>query len=130
MEYSIKQTSEKVGLSTYSLRYYEKEGLISRVSRDKRGVRLFTDEDIREIQLIICLRSTGMTIAEIKDYLNLCAEGSQTLLERRAIIKRQEDVTHQKIQELHRQLEIIRKKVEHYDNLINGVEISDSCALK
>ena len=108
--YTIHQAAKLVGLSPYSLRYYEKEGLISHISRDSRGVRAYSEEDIKNIQLIVCLRGTGMSIAQIHDYLALCQEGDATLSVRREIIKRQEEVTLRQIDALQQQLETIKKR--------------------
>ena len=116
--YTIHQAAKLVGLSPYSLRYYEKEGLISHISRDSRGVRAYSEEDIKNIQLFVCLRGTGMSIAQIHDYLALCQEGDATLSVRREIIKRQEEVTLRQIDALQQQLETIKKKVAYYDALL------------
>ncbi len=124
--YTIHQAAKLVGLSPYSLRYYEKEGLISHVRRDSRGVRAYSEDDIKNIQLIVCLRSTGMSIAQIHDYLALCQEGDSTLSVRREIIKRQEEVTLRQIGALHQQLETIKKKVAYYDALLAKTNREDT----
>ena len=72
MGFTIKQVAEKLDLTAYTLRYYEKEGLLPFVERDSNGNRIFNDHDIEWIMLICCLRATGMSVGEIKQ---LRAEG-------------------------------------------------------
>ncbi|WP_330587613.1 MerR family transcriptional regulator [Anaerocolumna sedimenticola] len=79
MEYTIKQVSEKTGLSIYALRYYDKEGLLPLVKRSPSGIRKFTDNDIDWIGLICCLKNSGMSIDNIKEFMNLCLQGNETV---------------------------------------------------
>lgn len=90
MHYTIKQVGEKTDLSISTIRYYEKEGLLSAVDRDEVGRRLFSNEDIEQLSLISCLRSTGMPISKIREYLNGCDRVS-VLEEHRENIDRQLD---------------------------------------
>lgn len=119
MPYSIKEVAEKVNLTAYTLRYYEKEGLLPFVERDNHGNRLFEDEDIEWITLICCLRDTGMPIAEIKNYIDLCMQGNETIQTRRQIILDQKQLIEQKIQELYRYLDRVNKKLDYYDELVS-----------
>ena len=80
--YSIQDVSKKTGLSAHTLRYYEKEGLISGVGRSQGGFRQYTDEDLERLGLICCLKNTGMSIQEIARFVQLTHEGDHTLEER------------------------------------------------
>ncbi|MEG6584247.1 MerR family transcriptional regulator [Dendrosporobacter sp. 1207_IL3150] len=62
MTYTIKQVSQKLDLTAYTLRYYEREGLLPFVGRDNNGNRIFNDHDIEWLILIRCLRDTGMSV--------------------------------------------------------------------
>ena len=77
--YSIQDVSNKTGLSTHTLRYYEKEGLISGVERSQGGFRQYTDEDLERLGLIRCLKNTGMSIQEIARFVQLTHEGDHTI---------------------------------------------------
>ena len=66
MNYSIAQAAKEMNLTTYTLRYYDREGLLSNVKRDKSGKRIFTKDDMEMLSLICCLKNTGMPIKEIK----------------------------------------------------------------
>ena len=69
--YSIQDVSKKTGLSAHTLRYYEKEGLISGVDRSPGGFRQYSDEDIEVLGLIRCLKNTGISIQEIARFTQL-----------------------------------------------------------
>ena len=64
--YSIQEVSQKTGLSAHTLRYYEKEGLITGVERSRGGFRQYTDEDLEALGLVCCLKNTGMSLQEIR----------------------------------------------------------------
>ena len=118
MAYTIKEVSDKVNLSAYTLRYYEKEGLLPYVRRNQHGNRLFGDEDIEWIGLICCLRDTGMPVAEIKRYVDLCMQGDETVQVRRQIILNQKTFIEKQIEEMQVHLKKINKKLEYYDHLV------------
>lgn len=65
MTYTIKEVADKVGLSAYTLRFYDKQGLLPFVSRNESGYRAFTDGDLHLLHTIICLKNTGMAISAI-----------------------------------------------------------------
>ena len=65
MSYTIGQVAKKLGISTYTLRYYDKEGLIPNVKRMKNGVRIFEESDLHFLQVIFCLKKTGMAIEAV-----------------------------------------------------------------
>lgn len=124
MGYTIAQVAEKVDLTAYTLRYYEKEGLLPFVERDEHGNRMFKENDIEWIMLIYCLRDTGMSIAEIKHYVDLCVEGNGTIETRRKIIFEHKKLVEQKTEQMKDYLTKINKKLECYDLAISkGVDV-------
>ena len=92
--YSIQDVSKKTGLSAHTLRYYEKEGLISGVERTQGGFRQYTDEDLERLGLICCLKNTGMSIQEIARFVQLTHEGDHTLQERVELLREHRDLGH------------------------------------
>lgn len=72
MSYSTKEVMEKFKLLKHALRYYEKEGLLPMIKRDKNGARKYSDVDLEWLSLIRCMRAAEMPIAYIKDYIELC----------------------------------------------------------
>lgn len=69
--YTMKDVSEAYSLSQYTIRYYDKEGLLPFIKRDQSGRRIFSEADMDQIGLICCLKDSGMQIKDIKDYVSL-----------------------------------------------------------
>jgi DNA-binding transcriptional MerR regulator len=85
--YTISQASEEVALTPHTLRYYEKEGLLPNVKKDSGGRRNYQEDDIQRIGFIKCLKGTGMSLKQIKEYGNLYAQGKQKFQERNAMLE-------------------------------------------
>ena len=115
MGYTIKEVSEKFNITPYTLRYYEKEGLIPSILREKNGHRLYGDTDLEWIQIVCCMRATGMSIEYIKKYIDLCVLGENTIPERRKIILCQKEIIENHIKEYKKLLNVVDKKLKHYD---------------
>lgn len=119
MGYSIAEVAEKTNLTPHTLRYYEKEGLLPFVDRSDTGNRDFKDKDMEWLELICCLKNTGMSIKQIKEVIALCLKGDDTLEIRREIfISHREEVLSQ-IEELHKNLDKINCKINYYDSICN-----------
>ena len=82
MSYSINQAASIIGLSAHTLRYYDKEGLLPFLERDESGFRDFKDSDIEWLEIIECLKQSGMTIKEMKAFADLHLMGDSTLQQR------------------------------------------------
>ena len=88
---TIQEVANNFSLSKDTLRYYEKEGLIDPVKKNKSGIREYTAEDLKRIEFIKCMRSAGLSISVLKEYIKLYNEGVKTqdlrinLLERERI---------------------------------------------
>ena len=113
--YTIKEVSEKTGLSIYTLRYYDKEGLLPFVERSESGIRQFTDADLEWLSTICCLKDTGMPLKEIKEYIDLFLEGTSTLETRRQIFIDHRVRLLKKIEELEKNLEMVEHRIQFYD---------------
>jgi DNA-binding transcriptional MerR regulator len=117
MEYTIKQVSEKTGLSIYALRYYDKEGLLPLIKRSQSGIRKFSDNDIDWLGLICCLKNSGMSIENIKEFMNLCLEGNETVEVRKAILIKHKEHILEQMKQLDSSLNTINYKIEHYKEI-------------
>lgn len=115
---TIAQVSEKYGLSADTLRYYEKVGLIPEVHRRESGIRDYTDEDCRWVEFIKCMRSAGLPIEVLIQYVELFLEGDETVNERKALLIEQRDILSQKITDMQTTLARLDKKIENYENII------------
>ncbi|BCZ44778.1 MerR family transcriptional regulator [Clostridium gelidum] len=115
MGYSIAEVAEKTHLTAHTLRYYEKEGLLPFIDRSDSGNRDFKDKDLEWLELICCLKNTGMPIKQIKEVIGLCLKGDDTLDVRREIfITHREEVINQ-MAELQKNLDKINCKINYYD---------------
>lgn len=84
--YLMKQTCEMVDMSYQTLKFYCNEGLIPNVQRDDNNYRIFDDNNIAWIRSLSCLKNCGMSLAEMKEYLNLCLKGISSIPERKLIL--------------------------------------------
>lgn len=109
MAYSIGQVAEKTGLSAYTLRYYDHEGLMPFIQRNPAGRREFSEHDLDMVDLITCLKATGMTLKDIRHFVEIAMEGDRTLNERLALFRKQRDQVDQQIA----QLQAYRRKVDY-----------------
>ena len=114
MGYSVKTVAEKVNLSPHVLRYYEKEGLLPQISRTKSGIRHYSDADLEWIGLLCCLKNTGMSIKQIRDFVALSQQGPQTLETRCELLKQHRADVQQHIVELNRYLEKVTHKIAYF----------------
>ena len=120
--YSIQDVSKKTGLSTHTLRYYEKEGLISGVERSQGGFRQYTDEDLERLGLICCLKNTGMSIQEIARFVQLTHEGDHTLKERVELLREHRENVLARIAEMQKYLEKVTWKLNFFTDRLQAYE--------
>ena len=113
---TIKEVAELTGLSPHTLRYYDRMHLFPYVSRSGGNARLFSESDVEWVRLVSCLRKTGLPIAEILHYIELCQQGDGTIEERAGIIARQEAVVERNLADMEAQLSMIRRKKAYYCN--------------
>ena len=122
MWYSIHEVSEKTGISPYVLRFYEKEGLLPHIHRSEGGIRYYTEEDIDLLGLICCLKKTGMQLKEIRTFVQLSDKGPETLRERCAILKQQQDNVQNQMKELQKSYEKVSHKLAYFSGLLEAYE--------
>jgi DNA-binding transcriptional MerR regulator len=111
---TIKQVSEKTALPPHVLRYYENEGLLPSIARSRNGIRRYTENDLEWINLICCLKNTGMSIKQIKNFVELSLEGEETLKERCDMLREHKKNVEIQIQEMHKHLQKVTHKIEHF----------------
>ena len=118
--YSIREVSEKTGLSAHTLRYYEKEGVLRGVDRSQGGFRQYTDDDLESLGLVCCLKNTGMSIQEIARFMELTHEGEHTLQERVDLLREHRESMIRKMQEKH--LEKVTWKLNFFSEKLKAYE--------
>ncbi|MGD6846273.1 MerR family transcriptional regulator [Rossellomorea aquimaris] len=118
--YSIGEVAKELDLSVYTLRYYDKEGLMPFVERTESGTRLFKESDIAALNIIECLKSTGMPIKEIKHFIDWCSEGDATLQNRYNMFLERKATVEAKIKELQQTMEVIDHKCSYYKTALEA----------
>ncbi|WP_312886493.1 MerR family transcriptional regulator [Paenibacillus foliorum] len=118
MLYTISEAAVKMQLTSYTLRYYDREGLIPFVERSAGGVRMFKEKDFGWIRLIGCMKATGMPIKEIKQFVDWYMEGDSTLQLRRDMFYERKKLVEEQIESLQKTLNTIKYKCWFYDTAV------------
>jgi DNA-binding transcriptional MerR regulator len=114
----IAEVSERYGLSSDTLRYYERVGLIPPVNRNGSGIRDYSELDIRRVEFIKCMRGAGLPIEVLIDYMELVQRGDQTIQARKEILKEQRDLVVERIKDMQKTLDLLNHKIQVYENAI------------
>jgi DNA-binding transcriptional MerR regulator len=114
----IQEVSEKYSLSTDTLRYYERAGLIPPVTRTLSGIRDYSELDMRRVEFIKCMRSAGLPIEVLIDYVTLVQKGDSTIEARKDILKEQREQLIARMAEMQKTLDILNHKIEVYEKNI------------
>lgn len=114
----ISEVAKEFGLTTDTLRYYEREGLIGPISKGENGIRNYTEEDIKRIQFVKCMRAAGLEISFLKRYLQLFDEGDKTIKERREILVEQRKILKEKLDAMQEAYNKLNYKIDLYDKNI------------
>lgn len=120
MEYSIGEVAEKLNLTASTIRYYDKEGLLPFVKRRQSGIRTFSESDIGILKIIECLKSTGMSIKDIKKFSEWCMEGDLSLQERYDMFLERKHVVEKQIEDLQKSLALIEHKCWYYETALKA----------
>lgn len=118
----IQEVSEKFALSTDTLRYYERIGLIPTVNRTESGIRDYTEEDMRRVDFIKCMRSAGLPVEVLIDYMALVQKGDSTIATRKEILLEQREQLIARIEEMQKTLEILNYKIQIFDGKLLDAE--------
>lgn len=114
---TIKEVSEITGVSIDNLRYYERIGILPAIPRNKSGIREYNEESIKWIELILKFKKSGMSLENIKKYIELAKLGDSTKKERRDILIELKESLEERIKELQECLDITTYKINNYYNL-------------
>ncbi len=126
-KYSIGEVAKLCFVTAHTIRYYEKEGLI-KIERKDNGLRVLSDNDIELLNIISCLKSTGMSISDIKDYFNLCNKksmGKENFQLRRELFCKQREKLTEQIELLNKHLATVEYKIWYYENIEKFGDESD-----
>lgn len=115
MVYTVGEMAKLLGVPASTLRYYDKEGLLPFVERSSGGIRMFREEDLERLQVIGCMKKAGMSIRDIRRYMELAMEGNDTIEARREMFLHQRQTLLGQIAELQHTLETVEYKCWFYE---------------
>ncbi|WP_414732958.1 MerR family transcriptional regulator [Acetobacterium carbinolicum] len=115
MIYTVGEMAKKLNVAASTLRYYDKEGLLPFLERSSGGIRMFKDDDLSWLQIIECLKKTGMPIKDIKHFMDCCMDGDSKIDERQSIIESQRDAVIKQIKEMQEMLDMLNYKCWYYE---------------
>lgn len=118
---TIKEMSKLCGLSQDTLRYYEKVGLIPTVNRTSGGIRDYDEMDLKWINFITKMKSCGISIDSLVQYVKLSLEGDSTSEERREILLEARRELESKVQKLNDCLDVINVKIDRYNHVLEVI---------
>lgn len=118
MEYSIKEMSKKTGLSIPTLRFYDKEGLFPNLERKSSNYRTFTDSELDIVKIIECFKKAGLSLKEIKHYMELVKEGPTTFEERLKMMQEQLELLLNEKEELEKSINLVKRKITYYEEAV------------
>lgn len=113
---TIDEVAKHFRISKSKLRYYEKNGVIKEITRDKNGNRVYTGNDLVWIDFFLNLKETGMSLKEIVYYIGLKKGGKETVVERKEILLNHVDIIQEKIEELKLIKEEVLEQVKRYED--------------
>ena len=115
MVYTVGEMAKLLNIPASTLRYYDKEGLLPFVERSSGGIRMFRESDFEWLQVISCMKKAGMSIRDIRHYIELAMQGDDTIETRLQLFQHQRDVLNQQIAEMKRTLETVEYKCWFYE---------------
>ena len=118
--YTMMQVCKETNMTYQALKYYCNEGLIPDVKRDSNNRRIFDERNVRWIKDLICLKKCGMSIQEMKDYLDLCLQGESTIPQRKEMLAEKQESLRSSIKELEDSVAFIDWKQNFYDEVLSG----------
>ena len=114
----IMEVSEHYGISSDTLRYYERIGLIPPVHRKESGIRDYNELDLRRVEFIKCMRSAGLPIEVLIEYVGLVQQGDKTIEARKEILKEQREQLASRMKEMQKTLDLLDYKISVYENAV------------
>jgi len=114
----IAEVSERYGISSDTLRYYERIGLIPPVNRNESGIRDYREIDVKRVEFIKCMRSAGLPIEVLIEYVKLSQQGDQTIEARKEILIEQREQLATKIKEMQKTLDTLDYKIRVFESAI------------
>ncbi|HLZ58216.1 MAG TPA: MerR family transcriptional regulator [Ktedonosporobacter sp.] len=121
LHFTLQEVVERSGLSEHTLRYYERIGLLDQVKRDSSsGHRRYTAEDVQNIEVLACLRTTGMSIDDMRTYFVLLKDGRAAADQQLALFEGQKKALEQELAQKQEHLRYLEQKVAFWKAVQRG----------
>ena len=114
----IAEVSKRHGVSMDTLRYYERIGLIPPVNRQENGIRDYNELDIRRVEFAKCMRSAGLPVEVLIEYIGLVQQGDKTIEARKEILVEQRELLVARMEQMQKTLDILDHKIEVYEKAV------------
>lgn len=114
----IAEVSKRYGISTDTLRYYERIGILQDIPRNASGIRDYSEANCRTVEFVKCMRDAGMSIEALTEYMGLFYGGDETVERRKAILQNQREDIRRRIVELEAALSRLDYKIDHYEDIM------------
>lgn len=121
---TIKEVSEKFGISQDTLRYYERVGMIPHVTRTAGGIRNYQESDLGWVEMALCMRSAGLPIEAMIEYVRLFQEGDETIPARLQLLLDQRDALIEQQAQIDSTLKRLNYKISRYEKAIETGELT------
>ena len=115
MSYTIGEAAKLAGVTTSTLRYYDKEGLLPFVQRSSGGIRVFQNSDFEWLRVIECLKKAGLPLKDIRNYIMLALQGDSTIDQRLSLFQHQREEVKKQMDDLQHTLDTLEYKCWYYE---------------
>jgi DNA-binding transcriptional MerR regulator len=115
MSYTVGQAANMLGVAPSTLRYYESQGLLPALARTSGGQRVFSDTDLEACRMIECLKQSGLSLADVKTFMDMVAEGDATLADRCTLFEARRKSLEAEIEDMKRILSVLEYKCWYYN---------------
>ena len=120
MLFTMMEVCREADMTYQTLKFYCNEGLVPNVKRDKNNRRIFDERDLKWIKDLVCLKKCGMSIQEMKEYLELCLQGPSSIPRRKELLAEKQAALRETIRELEGSVAYIDWKQNFYDEVLSG----------
>lgn len=116
----MKEVCKMTGMQYETLKFYCNKGLVPNVQRNKNNYRVFDQHDVEWIKSLICLKKCGMSLEEMKKYLELCLEGPSSIPQRKIMLEEKQKKLFEQLKDVQDSIDYINWKQNFYDEVLSG----------
>lgn len=116
--FTMMQVCREVGMTYQTLKFYCNKGLVPNVKRDKNNRRMFDEHDVEWIMSLTCLKRCGMSIEEMREYLDMCLQGESSIPERKVMLAEKRERLVEQLAQVQASIDYIDWKQGFYDDVL------------